>query len=142
MEKRRGADMPEVRVYEYELPGGWKVLAGKTDEDNDLISIRLAHPEDWWFHVRGMPRSHVLLRHRPDAEPDRATLKRAAAIAAYHSKARGGGVAAVSCTRAKNVTKPAGAKPGTVAIRRESIVKVRPEIPQSELTTDKETYKG
>ena len=106
--------------YEYELPGGWKVLAGKTDEDNDMLSIRLAHPEDWWFHVRGMPGSHVLLRHRPDEEPDRETLKRAAAIAAYHSKAREGGMVSVSCTRAKNVTKPRGAKPGTVTIRRES----------------------
>ena len=127
--KRSGADQ-EVTVYEYELPGGWKVLAGKTDEDNDMLSIRLAHPEDWWFHVRGMPGSHVLLRHRPDEEPDRETLKRAAAIAAYHSKARDGGMVSVSCTRAKNVTKPRGAKPGTVTIRRESLLKVRPWIPE------------
>jgi len=130
MERKRNTADPEVRAYEYELPGGWQVLAGKTDEDNDLLSIRLAHPEDWWFHVRGMPGSHVLLRHRPDEEPDRGTLKRAAAIAAYHSKARDGGIVAVSCTRAKNVTKPAGAKPGTVTIRKESLLKVRPEIPE------------
>jgi len=130
MDKTRiGADQ-EVMVYEYELPGGWKVLAGKTDEDNDLLSIRLAHPEDWWFHVRGMPGSHVLLRHRPDEDPDRETLKRAAAIAAYHSKAREGGMVSVSCTRAKYVTKPRGAKPGTVTIRRESLLKVRPGVPE------------
>ena len=127
--KRIGADQ-EVTVYEYELPGGWKVLAGKTDEDNDILSIRLAHPEDWWFHVRGMPGSHVLLRHRPDEEPDRETLKGAAAIAAYHSKAREGGMVSVSCTRAKHVTKPRGAKPGTVTIRRERLLKVRPGIPE------------
>jgi predicted ribosome quality control (RQC) complex YloA/Tae2 family protein len=127
--KRIGADQ-KVTVYEYELPGGWKVLAGKTDEDNDLLSIRLAHPEDWWFHVRGMPGSHVLLRHRPDEEPDRETLKGAAAIAAYHSKAREGGMVSVSCTRAKYVTKPRGAKPGTVTIRRESLLKVRPGVPE------------
>jgi len=130
MDKTRiGADQ-EVKVYEYELPGGWKVLAGKTEEDNDILSIRLAHPEDWWFHVRGMPGSHVLLRHRPDEDPDRETLKGAAAIAAYHSKAREGGMISVSCTRAKYVTKPRGAKPGTVTIRRESLLKVRPGIPE------------
>ena len=130
MDKTRiGADQ-EVKVYEYELPGGWKVLAGKTEEDNDTLSIRLAHPEDWWFHVRGMPGSHVLLRHRPDEDPDRETLKGAAAIAAYHSKAREGGMISVSCTRAKYVTKPRGAKPGTVTIRRESLLKVRPGIPE------------
>jgi predicted ribosome quality control (RQC) complex YloA/Tae2 family protein len=129
MDKSRIEANQDIKVYEYELPGGWKVLAGKTDEDNDLLSVRLAHPDDWWFHVRGMPGSHVLLRHCPGEEPDRETLKRAAAIAAYHSKAREGGVVSVSFTRAKNVTKPRGAKPGTVTIRRESLLKVRPWIP-------------
>ena len=129
MDSKRSGKNQKIQLYEYELPGGWTVFAGKTDEDNDILSIRLAHPEDWWFHVRGMPGSHVLLKYRPDEEPDRETLKRAAAIAAYHSKAREGGMVSVSCTRAKHVTKPRGAKPGTVAIRRESLLKVRAGIP-------------
>jgi predicted ribosome quality control (RQC) complex YloA/Tae2 family protein len=66
----------------------------------------------------------------PDEEPDNATLKRAAAIAAFHSKARGGGVVSVSYTRAQYVTKPRGAKPGTVSIRKEKLLKVRPGIPE------------
>lgn len=115
-----------AHVIEYMLPGGWKVLAGRTDADNDHLSLRVAKPNDWWFHVRGMPGSHVILQCPPGQEPDRATLKRAAAIAAYHSKAREGGVAAVSCTRARYVTKPPGAKPGTVQIRKEVVLKVRP----------------
>jgi predicted ribosome quality control (RQC) complex YloA/Tae2 family protein len=116
-----------LRVFN--LPGGWTVLAGKTDSANDRLSLKLAGPNDWWFHVRGMPGSHVLLRVPPGAEPQRAVLKQAAAIAAYHSKARTGGVVAVSGTRARFVTKPPGAKPGTVAIRRETIFKVRPALP-------------
>ena len=118
------------KVYEYELPGGWKVLAGKTDEDNDLLSLKAAHPGDWWFHVRSMAGSHVILKQKPDEEPDNATLKSAAAIAAFHSKARGGGVVSVSYTRAQYVTKPRGAKPGTVSIRKEKLLKVRPAIPE------------
>jgi predicted ribosome quality control (RQC) complex YloA/Tae2 family protein len=118
-----------LRVWEYELIGGWVVLAGKTDADNDLLSLEKARPEDWWFHVRGMSGSHVILRARPDEEPSRETLKRAAAIAAFHSKAREGGVVSVSCTRARYVTKPRGAKPGTVEIRKEKIIKVRPAVP-------------
>ena len=120
----------EPQVYRYELPGGWTVLAGKTDADNDRLSIKTADPDDWWFHVRGMPGSHVILRAKEDEEPDRETLKQAAAIAAYHSKARTGGVAAVSCTQARYVTKPQGAKPGTVQIRKESVLKVRPALPE------------
>jgi len=119
----------DPQLYEYELDGGWIVLAGRTEADNDRLSIKLARPNDWWFHVRGMPGSHVLLRSREDVEPDRETLKRAASVAAYHSKARQGGVVAVSCTRARFVTKPRGAKAGTVQIRKESVLKVRPAIP-------------
>lgn len=115
-----------ARLIAYTLPGGWNVFAGRTDADNDYLSVTLARPNDWWFHVRGMPGSHVILQTPPGAEPDRATLKRAAAIAAYHSKARTAGVVAVSCTRAANVRKPRGAKPGTVQICKEIVLKVRP----------------
>jgi len=117
------------RVYEYDLPGGWTVLAGRTDADNDRLSLEFAKPEDWWFHVRGMSGSHVILRAKSGEQPDRETLKRAAAIAAYHSKARSGGIVAVSGTLTRYVTKPRGAKPGTVRIRKETIFKVRPALP-------------
>jgi len=100
----------------------------QTDVDNDHLSIKLARPNDFWFHVRGMPGSHVVLKAKPGEEPDRKTLKRAAAIAAYYSKARTGGVVPVSCTRARYVTKPRGAKPGLVQIRKEFTLKVRPAL--------------
>ena len=119
-----------ARLHEYILPGDWTVLVGRSDIDNDRLSIKVARPDDWWFHVRGMPGSHVILRSKPGAEPDRETLKRAAAIAAYFSKARSGGVVAVSATRARYVTKPKGAKPGSVHIRKESVFKVRPDLPE------------
>jgi predicted ribosome quality control (RQC) complex YloA/Tae2 family protein len=114
------------RVIMYTLPDGWQVLVGRTDADNDYLSFRVARPADWWFHVRGLPGSHVLLQGPPDAEPDRPTLERAAAIAAYHSKARHAGVVPVSGTHARDVTKPRGAKAGTVQIRHERVFKVRP----------------
>ena len=119
----------QPQLIEYALPGDWTVLAGKTDADNDRLSLKVAAPNDWWFHVRGMPGSHVILRAKEGEEPDRETLKAAAAIAAYHSKARNGGVTAVSCTRARYVSKPKGAKPGTVSIRKETVLSVRPSIP-------------
>ena len=115
-------------IVEYELPGDWKVLVGKSDADNDFLSLKMAKPKDYWFHVRGMPGSHVVLRSKPNEDPDRETLKRAAAVAAFHSKARNGGIVAVSCTRARYVTKPRGAKSGSVRIQKESVLKVRPGL--------------
>ena len=129
MENGRKKTLPSG-VVEYEIPGGWSVLAGKNDAVNDLLTFKLSKPNDYWFHVRGMPGSHVLLRAKPGVDPDRNTLKSAAAVAAFHSKARTGGVAPVSCTRARYVTKPRGAKPGTVQIRKESVLKVRPGLPE------------
>lgn len=120
---------PEPKAWVYDLPGGFTVYAGKTDLDNDLLSLRFARANDVWFHVKGMPGSHVVLRVG-DTEPDRDTLKAAAAIAAYHSKARNGGTVAVNWTLAKNVSKPKGARPGTVTISRESTIKTRPGLPE------------
>jgi predicted ribosome quality control (RQC) complex YloA/Tae2 family protein len=124
------ADRPERRppagVIEYELPEGWQAFAGKTDAANDFVSIKLARARDRWFHVRGMPGGHVVLRVPEGREPDRATLERAAALAAYHSKARAGGVVPVSTTEGRHVSKPRGVKPGTVEIRKELVLKVRP----------------
>ena len=122
----RSGPMVPGGVLEYELPDGWQAFAGRTDAANDYVSIRLARPRDRWFHVRGMPGGHVVLRVPADREPDRATLERAAGLAAYHSKARAGGVVAVSMTEGRHVSKPRGAKPGTVEIRKESVLKVRP----------------
>jgi predicted ribosome quality control (RQC) complex YloA/Tae2 family protein len=119
---------PRFRPIEYTLSRDWKVLVGRTDADNDYLSLKVARPDDRWFHVRGVPGSHVILQGPAGAEPDRETLKRAAAIAAYHSKARSAGLVAVSCTQARYVTKPRTAKPGTVQIRKEVVFKVRPAL--------------
>jgi predicted ribosome quality control (RQC) complex YloA/Tae2 family protein len=105
------------------------VLVGRSDTDNEQLSLRVARPQDFWFHVRGMPGSHVVLQSASGQEPGRALLEQAAAIAAFHSKARAGGVVPVSCTRAGDVGKPRGAPPGTVSIRRERVLKVRPAAP-------------
>jgi predicted ribosome quality control (RQC) complex YloA/Tae2 family protein len=114
------------RLLAYTLPGGWQVLVGRTDADNDHLSFQVARPDDWWFHMRGMPGSHVILQGPPGADPDREPLQRAAAIAVYHSKARHAGVITVSGTRAPDVRKPRGAKAGTVQIRHERVFKVHP----------------
>nr|MEE4267737.1 NFACT RNA binding domain-containing protein [Candidatus Krumholzibacteria bacterium] len=119
----------EPRIWRYILPGGWVVLAGKNDQDNDQLSLKVAKANDYWFHVKGMPGSHVLLQVPAGEEPDNTTIKEAAAVAAWHSKKREAKQVAVSCTRARYVTKPRGAKPGTVEIRKEKVLKVRPAVP-------------
>ncbi|MFN8646755.1 MAG: NFACT RNA binding domain-containing protein [Gemmatimonadales bacterium] len=119
-------EAPPPGVVRYQLPGDWRVFAGKTDAANEALSLRFARPGDLWFHIRGMPGSHVVLQVPEGRAPEKRDVELAASVAAYHSKARAAGTVAVSCTEARFVSKPRGAKPGTVAITRERVIKVRP----------------
>lgn len=116
------------RIVAYELPGEWTVLVGASDADNDYLSTKVAASNDWWFHADGVPGSHVILRAKPNDEPGKDTLRQAAAVAAYHSKARNAGTVPVHCTRARNVKKPRGVKTGTVHVSHGQTLKVRPDI--------------
>lgn len=124
-----GKQPPEPDVWTYDLGGGWVALAGRTDADNDRLSLKTARANDLWFHVHGLPGSHVILQGPDGEKADNTSIKTAAAIAAWHSKARNAGTVPVSCTEAKHVSKPRGAQSGTVHIRREKTVKVRPSLP-------------
>lgn len=115
----------------YFLSDDFVVIAGKTAKDNDFISFKVAGSEDLWFHSHGVPGSHVLLRSLNGKEPDKKTIEIAASIALWHSKAKNAGVAPVSMTQAKYVTKPKGVPTGTVNITKDKIIKVRPSIPKN-----------
>lgn len=109
-------------------PDGMTVLVGRTASDNDVLSLRLASPVDFWFHVAGESGSHVVVRNpdRLEALP-RETRLFAAALAAGYSKARRGGRTAVHMARAGDVGKSRGAPPGQVTLRRFSTVHVHPK---------------
>jgi predicted ribosome quality control (RQC) complex YloA/Tae2 family protein len=115
-------------IVEYELPDGWTLLVGKSDADNDELSTAIAAPDDFWFHVVGLPGSHVVLRAKPDEEPGRETLRQAAAVAAYHSKARNAGTVPVHCALARHVSKPRRSDVGTVQVSEGRTLKVKPDV--------------
>lgn len=117
---------PKVWAYTHE---GWHIWAGRTARDNDHLSIKVARAKDWWFHVKGSPGSHVLLFVRDGVEPAKSVVQAAAAVAAWHSKQRSGGRVAVNATRGQHVSKPRGAKAGSVSIRKEVTLMVRPAVP-------------
>ncbi len=124
----------EERVHyrTYHISGGWDVLVGKTNRDNDVLTHKVARPGDLWFHARQVAGSHVVLRI-PDGDrrPDRQAILEAAAIAAFHSKAGRSSKVSVSYTEKRHVRKPRGAKAGLAVISREKSVMVRPAIPES-----------
>ncbi len=95
-----------------------------------LLTTRFAKQNDYWFHARGSSGSHVVLRVENTKEPiPKNILKKAAAIAAYHSKSKTSGTAPVAYTFKKYVVKKKGDPSGTVRLLREDVLLVKPEIP-------------
>lgn len=96
----------------FKTSGGYTVLCGKNNVQNDYITFKLAEKTDWWFHVKNSPGSHVLMQCNGE-EPSEKDFTEAAEIAAYYSKSEGNNIA-VDYTYAKHIKKPAGSKPGYV----------------------------
>jgi predicted ribosome quality control (RQC) complex YloA/Tae2 family protein len=105
---------------------GFEVLVGKGDAENDALTFGAAEPHDFWLHVAGPAGSHVVVRNPDRLESlPRPVLEAAAALAAWHSKARGSrGKVEVHVCRVADVSKPRGFAPGQVLLRRWDSVKV------------------
>ena len=108
-------------------PDGLIVLVGKTAADNDILSLKLGTPRDFWLHVSGESGSHVVVRNPQGLERlPRDTLRFAAALAARYSKARHAGRVAVHVARCADVSKPRGLAPGKVLLKRFDTVHAAP----------------
>ena len=116
---------------------GFTVLVGKNDEDNDRLTFDVAEPDDVWMHVAGHSGSHVVIRNpeRLAALP-RPVLERAAELAAWYSKGRGGGKLEVHVCRAAEVSEPRGLPPGKVLLARWSRLRVYPRDPNGTAATE------
>jgi predicted ribosome quality control (RQC) complex YloA/Tae2 family protein len=113
-------------VRRYRSSEGLEIFCGKHNIGNDYLLRRLARGNDLWFHVQGIPGSHVLLRVGPKG-PKFNSIQEAAMIAAYYSRGRDSGRIAVDYTAVKNIHKPKGARPGFVTYSHQKTILVQPE---------------
>jgi len=125
-------DENKHRFRHFLLDNKYHVFVGRDSEENDYLSIKFAKQNDYWFHARGLPGSHVVLRLNNPKEPaPKNILKNAASIAAFYSKGKTAGITPVSYTFAKFVHKKKGMEPGKVLISKEKVLLVKPEIPKN-----------
>jgi Predicted RNA-binding protein homologous to eukaryotic snRNP len=92
---------------------GYHMYVGKNNLQNDELTFSFASGNDWWFHAKGAPGSHVIVKTNGDELPDR-TFEDAGRLAAYYSKNRGSDKVEIDYVEKKHVKKPNGAKPGFV----------------------------
>lgn len=92
---------------------GYHMYVGKNNLQNDELTFHFANGSDWWFHAKGAPGSHVIVKSEGDELPDR-TFEEAGRLAAHYSKNSNSQKVEIDYVEKKHVKKPNGGKPGFV----------------------------
>lgn len=104
--------LPGTKPLHYLSSDGADIYIGKNNAQNENLTLRFASADDLWLHTKNIPGSHVIVR--TDGEPSEQTLREAAQLAAYYSKARQSAQVPVDYTPRKYIKKPGGSPPGFV----------------------------
>jgi predicted ribosome quality control (RQC) complex YloA/Tae2 family protein len=125
--KMKGYKPPKqikARPMRFKTSGGYELLVGRNNVQNDHLTFKMAEKHDIWFHTKDIPGSHVIMLTGGE-EPSERDYTEAAAVAAYYSKATQD-LVAVDYTAVKNIKKPQGAKPGFVIYKTNYTAYVKP----------------
>ncbi len=101
------------KPFHYLSSDGYHMYVGKNNLQNEELTFHFAVGNDWWFHAKGVPGSHVIVKTNGEELPDR-TFEEAGRLAAYYSKNRGAEKVEIDYVEKKHVKKPNGSKPGFV----------------------------
>ena len=101
------------KPFHYLSSDGYHIYVGKNNYQNEELTFKFATGNDWWFHTKGIPGSHVVVKSNGEELPDR-VFEEAGKLAAHYSQARGQEKVEIDYTQKKNVKKPNGSKPGFV----------------------------
>ena len=104
---------------------GFDIYTGHNNKQNDYLTMKFASSSDFWFHVKDLPGSHVLVKNPNREELPEEVIKKAALLAAENSKAKEGTIVPVDYTLKKHVKKPKGSKPGFVTYENSRTIQVR-----------------
>lgn len=119
----------ELSPREYKVADGFTVLVGRNNRQNDMLTLKLSHKNDLWFHTKDIPGSHTVLQTEGRQVSDEAILE-AAQICAYFSKARESSQVPVDYTLIKFVSKPQGTPAGRVIYTDQHTLYVTPKNPE------------
>ncbi len=115
------------RPFHYISSDGYDIYVGKNNFQNEDLTFKVATGNDWWFHAKGIPGSHVIVKAGNDQLPDR-TFEEAARLAAYYSKGRSADKVEIDYIQKKHIKKVTGAKPGFVIYHTNYSMVIEPKI--------------
>lgn len=110
-----GSKRPKItsKPFHYISSDAYHMYVGKNNLQNEELTFQTARGNDWWFHAKGAPGSHVIVQTNGDELPD-STFEEAARLAAYYSSNRGADKVEIDYVEKKHVKKPNGSRPGFV----------------------------
>ena len=123
------------KPFHYLSSDGYHMYVGKNNFQNEELTFKFAVGNDWWFHAKGIPGSHVVVKTNGDELPDRA-FEEAGRLAAYYSKGRENDKVEIDYLQKKNVKKPNGSKPGFVVYYTNYSLVASPDISGIQVIAD------
>ena len=112
-----GAQKTAKAPYKTQEFEGWTILIGRSAADNDILSMEVAQPNDFWMHTADYPGSHVVVRNPQNlSELPESVLQEAARAAVHNSRAKGQSGVGVVVGRAGDLSKPEGSAVGEIDI--------------------------
>lgn len=124
---KNGKAIPKSRPLHYVSSDGYDMYVGKNNYQNDQLTFKVATGNDWWFHAKQAPGSHVIVKCNNE-EPPVTTFEEAASLAAFYSKNKNADKVEIDYLQKKNVKKPNGSKPGFVVYYTNFSMVVTPDI--------------
>ena len=129
IKKGKGSKKQKVKSkpFHYISSDGFDMYVGKNNYQNDELTFKLATGNDWWFHAKGMPGSHVIVKAENKELPD-STFEEAGKLAGYYSKGKNADKVEIDYLQKKNVKKPNGAAAGVVVYYTNYSLTIHPDI--------------
>lgn len=125
--KNKSQKQKKSKAAHFISSDGYDIFVGKSNIQNDELTLRTAKGNDIWLHTKNIPGSHVIIITNGTGEAPDSTLIEAAMLAAFNSKAKTGSQVPVDYVLKKFVKKPAGAKPGMVIYEKNNTIYVTPD---------------
>jgi predicted ribosome quality control (RQC) complex YloA/Tae2 family protein len=122
-----GRTKAKSKPLHYVSSDGYDIFVGKNNIQNEELTFKIATGNDWWFHAKDMPGSHVIVKSGTTELPDR-TFEEAAALAAYYSKGRAHEKVEVDYIMRKHLKKVNGGAPGFVIYHTNYSMNISPDI--------------
>lgn len=120
------------KPFHYLSSDGYDIFVGKNNYQNEELTFKVATGNDWWFHAKGMPGSHVIVKSRNEELPDR-VFEEAGMLAGYYSKGRDSDKIEIDYLQKKNIKKPNGSAPGFVVYYTNYSLTIHPDISHLQL---------